>query len=37
MGKKVNVEIEQLPKGVYFLHCSEGNYKKTIKILVGEN
>ncbi len=37
MGKKVNVEIEQLPKGVYFLHCSAGNYKKTIKILVGEN
>ena len=37
MGKKVNAEIEQLPIGVYFLHCSEGNYKKIIKILVGEN
>jgi hypothetical protein len=37
MGKKVNAQIEQLPIGVYFLHCSEGNYKKIIKILVGEN
>ncbi len=37
MGKKVNAEIEQLPVGVYFLHCLKGNQRQIIKVLVGEN